>query len=195
MLAHAALALSIVVRIYDGYGVAPATLTTARASTERIMTAAGISLVWVHCPCDAAVGRAELVVRVMSAPPSSEPESLGFSYVDVEQKRGTLATVFADRVLSLAHLADIDEAELLGRAMAHEIAHLLLGTRDHAAVGLMRGRWTSNELATNRPIDWQLSRSDGTRLRQALIRRLRAPAAPATAIASRDLDDVAVSAP
>jgi len=183
MLAHAALALSLVVRVYNAYGVAPETLTSARESADRIMTSAGIRVTWVQCPCDATVGAAELVVRVTAAPPSNDSGALGFSYIDLTQKGGTLATVFGDRVARLAHVADVSEGQLLGRAMAHEIAHLLFGTRDHTRVGLMRGTWTSTELASNRAIDWQLSRSDSARLRQALTRRLQTPPAPTSVIA------------
>ena len=184
MLAHAALALSLVVRVYDAYGVAPATLASARESAERIMTGADIRLTWARCPCETPVGGAELVVRVVSAPTSKDPGALGFSYVDIEQKSGTLATIFADRVLELAHLAHVNEGELLGRAMAHEIVHLLFGTRDHTIAGLMRAKWNANELSTNQPFDWLLSRSDNARLRQALLRRLRGSPTPATVVAA-----------
>lgn len=184
MLAHAALALSLAVRVYNAYGVAPATLASARESAERIMTSAGVHITWVQCPCDETVGGAELVLRVTSAPPSSTAGELGFSYVDTVQKSGTLGTIFADRVQWLARVADVSDADLLGRAMAHEIAHLLFGTRDHTPVGLMRATWTSGELASNRPMDWQFSSRDSARLRQALVRRLRAKPTPASVIAA-----------
>jgi len=192
MLAHAALALALVIRVYDAYGVAPSTLATARGSAERIMASAGIHVTWVQCPCDETVGGAELVLRVISAPPSRNAGELGFSYVDTVQKSGTLATIFADRVQRLARLANASDAELLGRAMAHEIAHLLFGTRDHAPVGLMRAMWTSSELAGNRPIDWQFSPRDSARLRQSLIRRLRVAPGP-TAVMAADADLPAAS--
>ena len=196
MLAHAALALSLAVRVYDAYGLTPNAMVAARESVERIMTDAGIAVTWQPCPCDAPVGGAELLIRVVSAPPAAEPGELGFSYVDVEQKSGTLATVFADRVRVLAQLAGVDEAELLGHAMAHEIAHLLFGTRDHASVGLMRGSWTLKELATHRALDWQLSRNESTRLRQALQRRVRGAPKPAAVMAAGpDRSSSTVSAP
>ena len=72
MLAHAALALTLVVRIYNAYGVAPATLASARESTERVMTSAGIQLTWAECPCDTTVAGAELMVRLTSAPPTRD---------------------------------------------------------------------------------------------------------------------------
>ncbi len=62
------------------------------------------------------------------AAPASTPGSLGFSFVDIGRKAGTLATVFADRVQALAAIAGVDDGELLGRVIAHEIAHLLIGT-------------------------------------------------------------------
>ena len=195
MLVRAALALSVVVRLYDAHGVPVDTRAAALVDVNRILGDAGIHVTWAQCPCDGRVASSELMIRIVAASSSADPASLGFSYVDVGQRIGTLATVFADRVHALATLADVNEGELLGRAMAHEIAHLLLGTRDHANAGLLRGRWTSMELARNSPVDWQFSRSDAARLRQGLVRRLRTPATPATALARRNQDDVALSAP
>ena len=43
---------------------------------------------------------------------------------------------------------------LLGRAMAHEIGHLLMGRAAHAVRGLMRPRWTRAEVARNVKADW-----------------------------------------
>ncbi len=173
MLAHAALALYVVVRIYDTHGLPPAELAAARSAAERILSDADIAVRWADCPCGKPVGPVELMIRVARSTPDSEAASLGFSYVDLRSKAGTLATVFADRIHVLAGASGADEGELLGRAMAHEIGHLLLGTHDHAPAGLMRAAWTSIELAKNRPVDWQLSRKDGVELRRALVRRIR----------------------
>src|ERR1051326_1115915 len=110
MLPHAALTLLLVVRVYDVVGVPADTAASARATAGRILATAGIETHWAQCPCDGEVTSAELLVRIVAAPASSDKASLGFSYVDVEQRRGTLATVFADRVHTLARLAAIDEA-------------------------------------------------------------------------------------
>jgi len=71
----------------------------------------------------------------------------------------------------VAALAEIDTGELLGRVIAHEISHLLLGTRDHEPHGLMRGQWRASELARQRPSDWRLTRAEGLKIRQAIRRR------------------------
>src|SRR5215467_11944137 len=171
MLAQGVLALSLAVRIYDAYGVPADHLAKARATTEGIMKATGVAVTWIQCPCPSPVGARELIVRIIAASPASNPASLGFSFVDVDHKAGTLATVFVDRVHALAAAAAADDGELLGRAMAHEIAHLLLGTRDHERHGLMRGQWTTTELAQQHPSDWLLSRDEAARIRQAITRR------------------------
>jgi hypothetical protein len=175
MLAHAVLALSLVVRVHDAYGVPGDQLARAQATVERIMEAAGVAVAWPVCPCLSPVGSGELVVRIAAASSASTPGSLGFSFVDMELKAGTLATVFADRVQTLAALAGVDDGELLGRVIAHEISHLLIGSRDHEASGLMRGQWRASELARQRPSDWLLTRDDGIRIRQAIRRRTSGP--------------------
>ena len=172
MLAQGFLAISLVVRIYDGYHVPNEQLAKARATVERIMmNDAGVAVTWPTCPCLSSVGVDELVIRIAAATPLNPPAALGVSLVDVRQKIGTLATVFADRVQAMAARALVDEGELLGRVIAHEIAHLLIGTSAHSDRGLMRGGWKASEVARNQPSDWQLSRSERLEIRRALLRR------------------------
>lgn len=193
-------AISLVVHLYDAFGVPAGDLALARATARAILSDAGIAVMWRDCPCDE--GRdgqerdqrqareareqdgepapVEIVIRIVGAPAASQPDSLGFSYVDVARRAGTLATVFADRVQTMSALAGGDGAPsgpLLGRAMAHEMGHLLLGTTAHPGRGLMRGRWTAIELVKNQPWDWTLSREDASEMRRALAIRQRQPAA------------------
>src|SRR5215467_3326976 len=186
MLTQSVLALSLVVRIYDAYGVPADHLARARTTVDAIMQTADVAVTWPQCPCASPVVAGELVVRIIASSPTAERTSLGFSYVDLEHKAGTPATVFVDRVHTLAAVAGIDESELLGRAIAHEIAHLLLGTREHEHSGLMRGVWTANELAEQRPWDWMLSVAERTRIRRAVVRRTLEPVRPAFVTADGD---------
>jgi hypothetical protein len=185
MLAHGMLALTLVVRIYDGYGVPGDHLARAQATAEGIMIAAGVVVTWPRCPCLSPVRSDELVVRITRASPASMPGSLGFSFVDIGLKAGTLATVFADRVQTLAAIAEVDDGEVLGRVIAHEIAHLLLGTRDHGPRGLMRGQWRASDLARQRLSDWRLSGAEGLKIRQA-IRQRSSESPPAMMIADTE---------
>jgi hypothetical protein len=130
------------------------------------------------------VAPSELIVRIVDAPPGSRPDSLGFSLVDTATKAGTLATIFLDRVDALSARAGANRSHLLGRAMAHEIGHLLLGTTHHADRGLMRGVWSTIDLQKDQPLDWMLSVDEGIRMRRALAVRLRR-AEPPTGIVAR----------
>ena len=187
MLAQGMLALSLVVRIYDGYGVSNDQLATARTTVQAIMKDAGVAVTWPRCPCLSPVRPGELVVRIAASVPDSTPGSLGFSFVDIGQRAGTLATIFPDRVQALAAIAGVDEGELLGRVMAHEISHLLIGTHDHHARGLMRGEWRASELTQHRASDWVLSPAEGRQIRVALRRRSSEPRAPAMIAVDADL--------
>ncbi len=95
---------------------------------------------------------------------------LGFSVIDPAAGSGTLATIFINRVEDSARHAGSDLALLLGRAIAHEVGHLILRTNAHADEGLMRAIWTEQELARNAPDDWVFASSDRRQIRAALQR-------------------------
>jgi hypothetical protein len=92
-----------------------------------------------------------------------------------------LATVYVDRVEWLASQAQCDGATIpgctaatvLGLAVAHELAHLLLGTNAHGATGLMRAAWSRSELQRNDPADWILTTGESHAMIRALRQRQR----------------------
>jgi hypothetical protein len=184
-LAAAPLADQVIVRSYNKSGVAPRALAAAQKTARAILSGAAIDLVWRECgPCDDRPGPRELIVRIVAAPVQADPESLGYSLVDVRQRSGSLATIFADRVQSMATAADVDPGVLLGRTIAHELAHLLIGTTEHSTNGLMRAHWNRGELQRDLPRDWMLSRDEGTGMRQGLVARTRRPRMPEIVVAA-----------
>jgi hypothetical protein len=96
---------------------------------------------------------------------------LGQALIDSRTHTGVLATVFIDRTGRLAHDLGIDRRTLLGRAIAHELAHLLLGTSTHGA-GLMRETWSHSELQGTRRSDWHLDPLDVAAIRDRLARNV-----------------------
>ena len=122
------------------------------------MRDAGVELAWRDCRvgCAEALGSDEIVVRIVTAPKTAVPGSLGYALVDLEQGRGTLATIYLDRIRSIARRTGVDAGRLIGRAIAHEIGHLLLGTSRHSAAGLMRARWSDREVQRDMETDWSL---------------------------------------
>ena len=99
-------------------------------------------------------------MRLTHSTPTAEDgnrRAFGYSLIDPTTATGTLSTVYVDRVDWLASTGKAVRAEVLGRAITHEIGHQLLGSNDHPARGLMRETWTAEELTRNRAEDWQFS--------------------------------------
>jgi hypothetical protein len=190
------LALYLIVRVYDTTDLTAATLMESRQATEDVLRAPNVQVVWRTCPAgrasttghDAGPGHAvtdqadcerpldsqELVMRITTARPETAPDWLGYSYVDTARRTGTLATVFADRIRSAAGRLGMETGTLMGRAMAHELIHLILGTTAHARTGLMRPDW----MAPPQPNDWLLSRIEAERVQRGLIARTVTVAPP-----------------
>ncbi len=167
-----AVRLPLLVTTYDSAGIPGPALEAAQRSAALTLAAAGIEPIWRPCH---AVGCAvtptkarELNIRIVKAMGSADRGSLGFAFVDVERHEGTLATIYVDRVDALARQAGVDRGELLGRAIAHEIGHLILGTNGHTAFGLMRASWKTEELRRNLPLDWMFSGRDAAQMRNNL---------------------------
>ncbi len=162
----------VVVRVYDVAGLPAATRADALAHTAAALTRAGLEAVWRICGArdvrdDAACGRplapGELSVRVVRAPvPPGHTGALalGDALVDARSGGSVLATIYLDRVVWLARAAGTDADALLGRAIAHELGHLLMATVSHAAGGLMRPNWSRDDLRRNRAADWEFARDD-----------------------------------
>ena len=175
---------SIIVRTYTQSPFAEY-VPTARRTAGAILQHAGIQVMWFECALPAEVTTAgaclqpprwnELLVRIVSTGTVDPPDvdTLGFALVDLNASRGALAAVYADRVLVLAKDAGVDDAELLGRTMAHELGHLLLGTNRHATHGLMRGSWSSADLRQNRASQWLFGGKEGVAMRNGIASRFR----------------------
>jgi hypothetical protein len=65
----------------------------------------------------------------------------------------------------VAASAGVDAPRLLGRAIAHELGHLLLGRTQHSESGIMRAAWSRQELQRNEVVDWRFSEPDATQIR------------------------------
>jgi len=184
----------LIVRVYNSFGAPADDLHRAFTIASAVLWRAGIHTAWRDCgftECDDPLGPAEIIVRVAATNASSEPHSLGFSYVDVRERAGTLSTVYGDRVNALAKEAEVDAGELLGRAMAHELGHLLLGTSRHAVSGLMRGVWSTADLRRDDPSQWLVSHGDAVQMRTRLRSRLRLQPQPRLLVAAQLSDSLA----
>jgi hypothetical protein len=170
------LALSLLVNVYDTAGLSRTDLLHAEATAAAILSPAGIAVEWRDCrpACDAPVSPSTLALRIVTAADGSRASSLGYTFVSGGDELGALATIVATRVRAMAREAGCDVGTLVGRAMAHEVGHALLGTSEHGAHGLMRATWKASELCRDRPDDWMFSRDEAARMRGRLAARLQA---------------------
>ena len=65
----------------------------------------------------------------------------------------------------------VNAGTLLGRLMAHEIAHLLLGTDYHGDAGLMRAEWPDDAL-THAADEWRFTADEAVRMQRVIAAAL-----------------------
>jgi hypothetical protein len=176
---------SIVVRTYTQAHL-EGDARTARSTAASILERAGIQVDWISCDtpedvnqlsavCRRPLRSNELVLRVLPAGVADQPSdesTLGFAFVDVGTGGGSLATVYSDRVVGMAQRSGVNVDDLLGKAIAHEIGHLLLGTNRHTSQGLMRASWTGADLRRNLAIEWLFDGKEAEALRRGVFNRV-----------------------
>ena len=171
----------LTVRLYNTAAISAPELLAARRAAESILSDTGLRILFRHCGrpvsphdaidrCHESLKPSEVVVRVINAPQFTttlHPEAYGVAYVVRETNRGWLATVFSDRIDQAASRVGVDPGTLLGRVMAHEVAHLLLGSDYHGEAGLMRADWTDT-LLTRTSDEWRFSILEAARIQRIL---------------------------
>jgi hypothetical protein len=166
----------LAVRVFDIAGVGSRDLDAALSEAGARLEGSGLSVSWTLCSdpsraalCDRPLGRDEIIVRLMgSRGADAGIVTLGFAQIDPAKPRSLLATVYWDRVLWVARNAGVNARPLLGRAIAHEIGHLLINTNSHANAGLMRATWSQAELRHNTPADWRFDEGEARQMRASL---------------------------
>jgi hypothetical protein len=178
--AEAAPEQKVAVRTFNYADVPHGELAAAKSEAAHIFHNAGISIEWIDCWVPGANGGAlcteplitgrDLMLRLVDRRPAVGDRivALGESMLDGEQRGGVLMTVDMFPVRSVAAGASTPVSTLLGRAVAHEIGHLLLGSRKHPRLGLMRALWTHDELRGLKPAHWGFTPREVARMRQGL---------------------------
>lgn len=152
---------SVSVAVHNDAGAPLGLLAQAENIATRVFEQAGVNVKWINCPvatqdspdaeiCRKASFPAYFQQRIVSRHASLAQSSFGVSYMS-SQGIGCYSYVFYQRVAELVAEQGGNEqntAVLLGHVMAHELAHLLLGTNSHSASGIMRAHWYTQELAS-----------------------------------------------
>lgn len=116
----------------------------AEAEAARIFSASGIRLRWVDCSqtsvCHHVPGANEFVLSIVRDGQTSSELVYGVAFLGPGGE-GKYADVFLRRVEAAASESGFSEQRLLGAVAAHELGHLLLGTRAHNYEGIMSPVW------------------------------------------------------
>jgi hypothetical protein len=172
---------SATVLVYNYAAVPDSKLADAEVFAARSFRAAGIDLTWVDCAtsqddtgrfsaCEQADRSRRLFLRIV-------PERMAAGISRSGQSEDTLgialvshAFVLYERVQQIASEWRIPEYMILGRTIAHELGHLLLGENSHTARGLMRSHFDLLDL-TLESAQFLFEPKQATRLREILTSR------------------------
>jgi hypothetical protein len=145
--------LKMSVRVYNYAGSSADMLKSAESDAARIFAKAGVHLEWHECPvparaetansaCAAPLAPSDLQLRIVKRvslmPNHAGAEIGGFTV-------GNLATVQMEPLLEAGRPTACLPYQMLGRAIAHEFGHALLGA-GHSSRGIMQARWGEQAL-------------------------------------------------
>jgi hypothetical protein len=150
----------ITLRVYNYARVPSPILVHAKHDASNIFRRAGVATTWLDCrlsvaesptpACDRPFGQADLILRLLSSSMArrlaTNRDVCGVA-LGVKDPPATYAYIFYGCVLDLANTGYIVEGGILAAVMAHEVGHLLLGP-GHSPTGIMRAKWTREDLAT-----------------------------------------------
>ncbi len=137
----------ITLRLVNSARVSQGKLVEGEKEAAYILGKAGVSLTWQDCsagsagwqtgPCAAGLGATDFWLHVAAwKPAAAVGEMLGFTALSRDQGTDdSVAGVHYPAVRSVAGSFGVEEPEILGAALAHEIGHLLgVG---HSPMGVM----------------------------------------------------------
>ena len=175
------------VSVFNDARIPPPTLLRAEKVATQVFAASGISLDWLNCGGPAEPGTAQaacneasfpshLHIRIRPRSLNLEPSTIGLSYSG-QDGAGRQADIFYAGISLLEQTNHADSGVLLGKVIAHELGHLLLGPDSHAPSGLMRPLWNADDLSCAGAGQLLFTRAQSQKLRARL-----APTADASAV-------------
>jgi len=186
---------------FAGRDPSPAVVQSMQKEAATIWEHYGVQIQWpasqraVQCPL--VLGSFDVLVEYQpSSAGRSSPAVLGRThivparidcvgiYVDYDETQSLIESVGQSQLITLAGHPDIGPVDIgraLGRVLAHEIGHVVLGASRHQPFGLMRRSFAPADLVTLQRWAYTLSKNEVERLglRERELREYEAPASPA----------------
>ena len=167
----------VTVRVYDSDGLSDGHRPEALAAAAAAFSTMLVAVHWSACghaqapsaaSCATPLRPGDFAIRFVRGEVPigySGPLTLGDVMLDTGTGSAVLATIYVERVRSLANSAGAEVGTLLGRTIAHELGHLLLATNAHGSHGLMRAVWSRAEVHRARDSDWTFTPADAEAIR------------------------------
>lgn len=142
----------ITVLVNNSAGVSRTVLRRAENDAGRIFHAAGVDIEWADWSsgivvdvCQRINGSNEFVLHIVPTGKTTTDSVFGVAFLG-EGGIGRYCNVFFDRIEETERRSGTGASHLLGAVAAHELGHLLLGSRAHARVGIMTPVWQEQSL-------------------------------------------------
>ena len=140
----------LTIRVYKLAPISTWALESAEAEAAHILRRTHLRLTWINCPsaansgsCSSPEGPNDLILHVLAtALPQAPADALGMASAS---PYGNCAFLFYDRIVACRKYRTWPY-QVLGRAIAHEMVHLLLPASSHSVSGLMREKWSTEDL-------------------------------------------------
>jgi len=137
----------IKVMVLDSVGISPAVLSRSETEASRIFRRAGVEVRWINClkkgeaeTCHHAPRLDEFMLHIVHGGKTRTDLVFGEAFLG-EDGTGKYTDIFFDRIRDAPGPPELDTAQLLGAVAAHELGHLLLGSRAHSSAGIMQPVW------------------------------------------------------
>ena len=142
----------IKVLVLDSVKLPPSLLRRAETEAGRLFREAGIEIHWVNCSkpgdadnCHHVLRVDEFMLHIVHDGRTRSDLIFGEAFLG-EDGTGKYSDVFFDRIQDTAEGPGLGIANLLAAVSAHELGHLLLGTRSHSLIGIMEPVWANESL-------------------------------------------------
>lgn len=142
----------IAVMMQDDTGMAASVLKRAEGDASQVLRAAGVEVEWINCPkgsqpkeCQHFPESNEFMLHVVRTGKTKNELVFGEAFLG-EGGIGKYADIFFERIAGAEAESGVDFSRLLGAICAHELGHLLLGSRSHSTAGIMQAIWKRDAL-------------------------------------------------
>lgn len=155
----------VCVQVLNDAAVQSSIVRAGLEECSRIFRRAGVVIDWTLDPASESHDFVVVITKAVS--PEASRNAVGYICSD---SSGASAVVIWPRAVALVTRRTFP-FEILGRVMAHELGHLMIGQPHHSAFGVMRPSWTLEDLTFGKATSFLFTREEIGEIRANLWRR------------------------